>query len=91
MDGYDKPIQIDEFNNRSNGNQIFNDNQMGDSDDDQLEISDAILTNEKKLNNLIGFQSEDEDSEKDRFKSPKNEIVLKDSENLNFGPITQLF
>ena len=29
---------------------------MGDSDDDQLEISDAILTNEKKLNNLIGFQ-----------------------------------
>jgi len=75
MDGYDKPIQIDEFNNRSNGNQIFNDNQMGDSDDDQLEISDAILTNEKKLNNLIGFQAEDENSasEKDRFKSPKNE------------------
>jgi hypothetical protein len=26
MDGYDKPIQIDEFNNRSNGNHIFNDN-----------------------------------------------------------------
>lgn len=91
MDGYDKPIQIDEFNNRSNGNQIFNDNQMGDSDDDQLEISDAILTNEKKLNNLIGLQPEDENSEKDRFKSPKHEIDLKDSAHLSFGPITQLF
>tara|TARA_B110000285_G_C14960366_1_gene531363 strand:+ start:474 stop:671 length:198 start_codon:yes stop_codon:yes gene_type:complete len=56
MDGYDKPIHIDEFNSRSNGNQIFNDSQLnGESDDDELEISDAMETNEKKLNNLIGY------------------------------------
>ena len=34
MDGYDKPIQIEEFNQRSNGNQIFSNNLLDNSDDD---------------------------------------------------------
>lgn len=74
MDGYDKPIHIDEFNNRSNGNQLFNDHQLSLSDDDELEISEAMEVNEKKLNHLIGFQdtsAENSSDKKGPFNSPR--------------------
>jgi|APSaa5957512535_1039671.scaffolds.fasta_scaffold235462_1 hypothetical protein len=53
MDGYDKPIQIDDFNARSKGTNSFV--KMFDEDEDLLEVPQAMVENEKKLNKLCGI------------------------------------
>lgn len=66
---------------------------MGESDDDQLEISAAMEVNEHKLNSLIGFQENEKSSSEKKeikFNSPRD-TEQKDNNSVSFGPITKLF
>ena len=54
MAGYDKPIQIEDFNERSKGESNYN--HMPDDDEEMLEIPEAMEENKKKLNELCGIK-----------------------------------
>ena len=56
MDGYDKPIQLDDFNDRSIGANKY------DKEEDLMEIPEAQKENERKIDELCGIKAANEPS-----------------------------